>query len=1269
MAYPLTAPSATTLPMTVEELAATAQSAYGTAPPPSPLESFMELAAKMPLYIPQIGATTAGDLIPAARLALKVGGEITKVAVKSLIVDPALELYNAGAFLSELALLGGEATISTARGLFAMGTALGQVDQESIMRIQAGLPPKGGYVPAKDALLNQLAKDLTFEDLPSEERMLRARRGLALVGGAIATAGMSTLVQLGGRAAISRPVGGAIYAVGQKILGKSEPIIKAVSNGILEGVAFGSTFGTLTPLDPEGFSRSESILYNTFGAAGLMGIFRGFGAARYYSGERPTNETSAVVLSAAKDLTKQIQTETLLQQRNLRPVPTPGVTPEELVAQEAAGIHTYGLNRTSFIGRLGQAVEDFIQVRFPDVRRVEMSTWFSANKAAQAKVPAMYLAETYSRATLNGLTEIEAKTLGNSIFLSRMRAVEQRITQDLTRAQAAGDSKRVEKLTLEVARVQGWGELALPEQVIFNNSPAIKRALKVLDETVSPAITEIRFRNGLRTYQETDLPFLPLVRATPEEIAAGVAVRTRTPNIPGGRVVGGPITAQTTTGARQATGQGDAYITDIRTILARTFVDDVNKDLHNELLANVITAPWATRLRMVGKTANGAPIYERAPSEIVVNGVKWPVKIVDLRGNRRVLDERFGLSSIKNIPETVTPQAGTRIAGTLEPGGLRLPPGGATPAPQLPRGLPTEVEGPMLKGFLGETPIRGLLGPGKAVGEALPRELTIPLEALEEVEGQIVEPILGRYAVPKPIADMLNETFLTKREDFIKLKELEPIFRAMDFSVGLLLMSPVEVTAHTNRIVSILSENAQIGGAFDQIVALMVPYIGPKFAGFNSIYRVFDTPEGAQMLNTLAQIPGALPSRFLQHEYQNGPGALLGRFSSKAAQAAESGRRFLFDLPEFEPGWKGFDTRARVVASITLRRGINTKLGREPTTNEYLAHLRQFGLYTNEIQSNLVAGLRANRLTPFGGLQAGAVPGELRRLFGGLNLPKETIDELSTKAWAAWKAEVLWRGVIGTTTFLTLANYAASGKWPWENEKGSTLDLDTGQRTQDGRAIYIPFTLLQPTISRAMTITAARAVLEQLGETGGFVTEATKKLAQTPLTYLIGGSPGVQAALTFGLGKAPYLTGAGELMSVSAPQPTDALLMKERATDAFFSSNPTLEAFFSRHQREIKGPGLRIVDAITPGLKVGRQPDQAITAGLRSEFARDYEVVQDRVSRALELPRGTVRAYLREEAKRWPQEKQRRMFILMIQEFQGRRRGLQISKARVQRQQ
>lgn len=1237
---------------------------------PSPLETIFDLIKQIPLVAPTLSGmqqgTTVGELIPQAQLVAQVSAEVTKQAVKTLIVDPAINVGNSGAFLIDMGALGGEAILSTAKGIIAAGTPLGQVDQDDIMRLTAGLPPKSGYAPAKDVILNQLAKDLTFEDLPTEERLLRARRGFALIGGALASVGANTLLSTGASRLMETPIGGAVFAVGQKLAGKGGPIIAATTSGIMEGATFGATFGALEPLDAAGFSRSESIIYNAVGGAALMGFFRGIGAARYYSGERPHKEASTAATLAAKEIAKQLQIETLAQQSGLRPMPPVAATPEELVAQVAAGVNTQAVNRTSFIGRMGQAVEDFLQVRFPDVRKIDNSTWLSANKAVQARVPGFYMAEVFSRSLLDGLTDNEARVLGDAVFLSRMEAVGARISQDLARAQAEGNAKRIEKLAVQLAKVEGWGELPLPDKILFDNSPGIQRALKVAEETVSPTLTQIRFRNGARTYQETRLPFFPLVRATPEEIAAGAPVKFR-----GGggesRVVGGPVIAKTTTGARQATGQGDAYITDIRTILARTFASDVNIDLHNELLANIITAPWAKRLKVIGKTSSGAPIYEKAPAEILVNGVTWPVKQVDLRGNRRVLDERFGLSGIKTVSETVTQQSGQRIAGALEPGGTHLPPGPGPIQPQLSRGLPSEVEGPMLKGFLGnQPPMAGLLGPGKTVGETLPRDL-MTLEGLAEVEGTVVEPILGRYAVPEPIANMVNEVFLTNRKDFLQLKELDPIFRAMDFSIGLLLASPVEVTAHTMRITSILSENKAIGGELDRLIALMVPYLGPKFSALNSIYRVFDTPEGVQILNTLAAIPGALPSRFMQTEYQAGLGALLERVSPKAAKVGEAGRKFLFDLPEFGKGWHGYDIRARVVAANALKRTMNADLGRDPTSNEYLTHLKQFGIYTEEIQSNFVSFWRRNRLAPFAGLQSGSGPGEIRRLFGGLNLPKETIDELSTAAWTAWKGEVLWRGLIGTVTFTTLANKAMSGKWPWENEEGYMLDLNTGSYTHDGRAVYIPFQVLSSTLNRALTITAARAMLETLGDRSGYVDAATQRLANTPLTYLIGAAPGTQAALAFTLGRAPYLAG-GELLSVSPPQPTDALTLKQRSMDALISTNPTLEAFFSQHNIETKGK-LRFVDAVSPGLKVGRLPDQAITAGIRREFARDYEVVQDRVSRSLGLPLSERIDYLRKESQDFPEDKQTEMFRLMVGELRGRMRGLEISKARVRQRQ
>lgn len=980
--------------------------------------------------------------------------------------------------------------------------------------------------PAAPAV--QMIMEANPQDLPPEEQAFRAQRGLALVGGALVTGGMgSTMapVLAAGKAALTK--GGT--------LGLTAGISRLAATGIAEGAAFGSTYGALEPLSEEDYTRTENIFSNAVTGAAFFGLLRGVGAGRILGRtKRPPDPASVAVqreaMEALFENSRAARAERILSGN--RPMPPEATIPEELVSQVAAGVTRQGVNNTGFFSKLGQAQLGVINRRFPDVLKVDKSTWQSGHNYLQSRVHGAYQARRMGDYVVQGLTDEEHHLLGRALVSSRGRAIKSGIQQRLEGAMAKGDVEGIAKYNRDLARVN-IADLSLTDEMAFRNNPRLQEALGRW-QNIAEEITEIRTRNGLRTLQETDLPFMPLVRASEEEIAAGELLMEVSMHHPHPKNIPGVISSKVTPGAQRATGAGEAYITDIPTILERTLPREFAGDTYNEFLANVVSAPWAKRLEITSRTSEGLPIYARAPKTIKVDGVEYPTKVVEIKGNPTVITDRFGIRSVQ-----------TEAAGQPKPQttGTAVVPTGRPAIDVEPIALPPEQR---MGQLAGET-VPLLEGEVEQIG----------LEGFGDMGGTVGQQVLGRYVVPKPVAAMFEEFTLRPREELLTVNELKGVYRGMDFTVGMLLASPVEVTAHAWRINSVLSRLPGVGDRFDQLTARLVPYFGPKLSGMRSIFNVWDDPLSISSERMLAKTPGGLTSRFGSTEFRSGLGGLAHRIDPRLATGLETGRKVLFELPEVgEKGFSGFDVRARIVATNMLRKFSKQELGREPSSFELTEFIKQFGQYTEEMQTNLIAGLRRNRLAPFAGGQAGIIPGEIRSLFGGLNLPKETVDQLSKKAVAQYKAEVLWRGVIGTTVALASSNRALSGKWPWENEEGKMLDLDTGLRTYDGRAIYAPFTLMAPGISRAMSVTTSRAALEQFGDEGGdYVTDATRRLANLPLTYGMG-SPGLRAAFVGTTGRTPFLSSGGDLLRIVPPQPTWVHTIKERGMETLFLFQP-----------------------------------------------------------------------------------------------------------------
>lgn len=1013
----------------------------------------------------------------------------------------------------------------------------------------------------------------------TEEQLRRSRRGMALaLSAVVAGPAGSAMRALGARALLKQPV----MATAPRLM---EGIIRT-GGGAAEGVAVGATYGAFKPLDDIEDSRGQAVAFDAI-AGGLFGtLFGGYGALRAGRAKEAMTPETRTLLGQSLRETAQDDAAAILAGRMQRAqmLPEP-LDVDEIGARVAAGVYDQGPTKAGLFGRLRESagnVADVISIRFPSLKKMDPELHTSALAVADASTTGAWFGKRAAQFIEDGLSEEERSLFWRGLIASRGRQIKRNL-QEQAAALADGstisingkqyDAEALQRLAAEVA----IPELAPTEEVLFSTNPAVAAAKRRYAEQVLPLITDIRQRNGLQTLANTDEPFVPLVRYV-EDQHAGMARASASPTAG----FGNTFATRTTPGAKMALGQSE-YVANGEAILSAAMGRDFAVDRKNEFIARVVSAPWAQRL------SRG----EKPPATILVNGVEEAAAVIEIKGNPRVLKDRFNVAA--------------------EEAALQL-------------------------------------------AESGDDSLLHSLETEDAVPGSVVEDVLGRYLVPKTVAKTWNELFnpLNRRNEqrLFETKLMDPIHKFMDFNVGLLLASPVEVTAHSSRILSILSRLPSIGddqGALQIVANKLIPWFGPRLGGLRSIYNLYDNPAAMAMEARLAKVPGAIPSRAFEGEFKGGIGTML---PGKAAHILEGGRKFIFDLPEQgSHGLHGFDIRSRIAAALTAER----IAGRRLTDTELSEFLTQFGTYSNGIQSNIASGLRRSRLNPFAGGQAGIIPAEVRGFFGSTNLPATVKADLSKATMAKLNAEVLWRGTVGTALMMTVLQKALVDKFPWENEPGHEEDLMVGY-TEDGRGVYVPFHSFAPDLARAARITGVRALAENFGPDA--IPAALLDMANTAITYSSGG-PGTNALRTLTTGNAAFTTGPGQVLQVVPPQPTALLTMKERFLTAASSSNPTIENFLGVGPAKIQPPAVRIINALTPGMEVGRLPLLRVSAELRGEKAEFYAVVEDRVNRA--YMEGMTQAeriqFYRQEAIKFPEEQRLLAMRQMLMQDQQKQRS------------
>jgi len=554
---------------------------------------------------------------------------------------------------------------------------------------------------------------------------------------------------------------------------------------------------------------------------------------------------------------------------------------------------------------------------------------------------------------------------------------------------------------------------------------------------------------------------------------------------------------------------------------------------------------------------------------------------------------------------------------------------------------------------------------------------------LVDVEGMgglgNTDPLLGLFEMPKEYAAMVRALDGSDRLGIANSRTLGVFGRYMDWSVGLLLASSVEVVAHSSRILGLLSRTPGVGndlGLMSQVGQFIVPHFGPRLGGLTAIANAALTTEGRQMAGRIARVGGA-STRALQTgtELFDGPvAALAAAGKTKIAKRLEFGRDFLFGQAELgSRSLFGFDERARIAAATSINRITRRELGRDMTDAELRSFVEGFGKYNTELLSRWAEFFRKSKINPFISGQVGIIPREVSQLFGGAGLPSTVREELGRVAEARLRTEAMYRGVVGTFMSAYLVQRAATGTNIWENDDPFAIKIGY---TSDGRAVEIPWSTYAPGTFRALNITATRTVIEAFGgeelSTGNKIfNEAALRAANTAIGYGLN-APGLGAATAAALGRRPFITGSGELLQVAPPQPTLSFTLKARAMASIGAMNPTIEELFGFTQHSAESPlAIRFVNAFTTGVRVGRTPELAKTQDIRVARAQLFEIANTQVSRALRAhpddaaKRRTI--YEVEAAKFQTDAERATVLRSMLQTDRSRRISLQKNVRRVER--
>lgn len=417
--------------------------------------------------------------------------------------------------------------------------------------------------------------------------------------------------------------------------------------------------------------------------------------------------------------------------------------------------------------------------------------------------------------------------------------------------------------------------------------------------------------------------------------------------------------------------------------------------------------------------------------------------------------------------------------------------------------------------------------------------------------------VVQRY-VPEPVARDI--------EDARNIGSLAPdkaenfLHKTQRFFTGLALTgNPGEMLGHIHRQLTALAKTPPANASILSRIA--EPAINAFSFGANlgtkggALARLvqddMSTPANQAIMRDIFNAGGGTSRAFRQYVVSKIPG--LGRVQ-------ESAHDLLFSVPEGK-GIKGFDMRIRVALE---------KIRREVEGNTDPQRIRDFsnqvGQYTDK-PAKIIELLK--KFNPYLATQLPMRATEMRQLIGGSGLKGG-----STGQKAVLQMETLLRGTASTVVGFVVGNRVLSGKWPWENDPGHELDLNTGQKDKQGKPIYIRGNKMEPGTERALATLSVPTLAKEATAKAPDYLSAGEVGGANAMLNLAAGDPRTNFLSSL-IGKAPYLTKQPgkpiDVLSVASKPPKGRKQGTQNLIDAIRSLNPALQAIPTGAKENLRG--------------------------------------------------------------------------------------------------
>jgi hypothetical protein len=355
--------------------------------------------------------------------------------------------------------------------------------------------------------------------------------------------------------------------------------------------------------------------------------------------------------------------------------------------------------------------------------------------------------------------------------------------------------------------------------------------------------------------------------------------------------------------------------------------------------------------------------------------------------------------------------------------------------------------------------------------------------------------------------------------------ELEPILDKKRFATpGLVrrildrvnqfaLAGPADAVFHsTNILGSLVANTPYLGAGFVEKTIGNTPITKLFTAAVKISSTDATSPEALNDLADMAR-KGMLGDRYASETYSK----------TLAEQSGATLKRFT--LGPLLNGPKGLDVRARLVL-YRLAKQINPK----GSPIEQAKFVNQLGNYVHDLQGTVERRTKASGFSPFYTAGSTMLRNGINAWTGQGPMPK---DRSGLRV-----AQMLSGGAAGLVTMWALTHRAATGKWPWDDDRAKFLEIpvpssvresDFGRRMwgpdfeKDG---YVRFAYFDPIVergARALGIEGAANALMRGGTAGQAMEHGlqdTMNSAAEPFTT----GPGVKASFILATGKEPSIS-------------------------------------------------------------------------------------------------------------------------------------------------